>query len=315
MPGLSGGLPAGRIAPIPPRWAAPASRRGHTDGMSRSIASMRSPLLAASIVAIAASAAIAETVVVTFDAGTEGWSGPQGPGGSTVIESSGGNPGANLRTVFNNFGISFVNSASPAFTGDFTTAREITLSIDLKVQQIGFFGQAVSRPWLVELRDFDGATGGYPWNSVWFLFTPISAATHGSWSTLSVTFDPRSESLPPGWGGTGAEDPVTFEPTLPPGVTFAKVLAGVDAIAFTTLQPGMFFGFTDFDLRLDNISITRLVGSPADLDGDGAVNGADLAVLLAAWGPCPPKGSCPADLDGSGAVDGGDLAALLSAWK
>lgn len=271
-------------------------------------------LLAASIAATAAVGASADTVVVTFSNGTEGWSGPQGPGGGTSIDRNGGHPGANLRTIFNNFGISFVNSASPAFTGDFTTATEITLSIDVKVQQIAFFGQPVSRPWLVELRDFDGATGGYPWNSVWFLFGPISATTHGSWSTFSVTFDPRAATLPPGWGGTGAEDPVTFEPTLPPGVTFAEVLAGVDAVAFTTLQPGMFFGFTDFDLRLDNISITRTVGPPADLDGDGLVNGADLAALLAAWGPCPPKGGCPADLDGDGSVDGADLAALLSAW-
>lgn len=49
-----------------------------------------------------------------------------------------------------------------------------------------------------------------------------------------------------------------------------------------------------------------------DLDGDGAVDGADLATMLGAWGRC---GACEADLDGNGVVDGADLAMLLGAWS
>ena len=49
---------------------------------------------------------------------------------------------------------------------------------------------------------------------------------------------------------------------------------------------------------------------PADLTGDGLVDGADLTSLLGAWGA---SGSS-ADLDGSGTVDGGDLTILLGAW-
>ena len=48
-----------------------------------------------------------------------------------------------------------------------------------------------------------------------------------------------------------------------------------------------------------------------DLTGDNAVDGADIGLLLAAWGSCP---GCDADLNGSGAVDGADLGQLLSAW-
>jgi len=48
---------------------------------------------------------------------------------------------------------------------------------------------------------------------------------------------------------------------------------------------------------------------PADLNGDGVVDGADLGALLSAWG-----GDGPADLNGDGVVDGADLGALLSAW-
>jgi hypothetical protein len=56
-------------------------------------------------------------------------------------------------------------------------------------------------------------------------------------------------------------------------------------------------------------TIVQTPPCPADLDGDGSVNGADLAALLATWG-LPGV----ADLDGSGAVDGADLATLLASW-
>jgi len=55
-------------------------------------------------------------------------------------------------------------------------------------------------------------------------------------------------------------------------------------------------------------------GTSPDLNGDGVVDGADLGILLAAWGDCPAEGDCPADLNGDGVVDGEDLGALLSAW-
>ncbi len=47
-----------------------------------------------------------------------------------------------------------------------------------------------------------------------------------------------------------------------------------------------------------------------DLNGDGRVDGADLGVLLAAWG-LPDQ---DADLNGDGTVDGADLGILLSRW-
>jgi hypothetical protein len=67
--------------------------------------------------------------------------------------------------------------------------------------------------------------------------------------------NPSSATLPAGWGGYGAEDPVTFEPELPADRTFASVLASVDEIRFTTYVPGYFYGFTNFDLRFDNITV------------------------------------------------------------
>lgn len=47
---------------------------------------------------------------------------------------------------------------------------------------------------------------------------------------------------------------------------------------------------------------------PGDLNDDGAVNGGDLGLLLAAWG------GAGGDLNGDGVTDGGDLGLLLSYW-
>jgi hypothetical protein len=47
-----------------------------------------------------------------------------------------------------------------------------------------------------------------------------------------------------------------------------------------------------------------------DLNGDGAVGGADLSLLLAAWG----TDDAAADLDQNGVVGGADLTILLGAW-
>ena len=47
-----------------------------------------------------------------------------------------------------------------------------------------------------------------------------------------------------------------------------------------------------------------------DLDGDGAIGGGDLAILLGSWGNSPG----PADVNGDGSVDGKDLSLVLSAW-
>ncbi|MFO0872365.1 MAG: M12 family metallo-peptidase [Phycisphaerales bacterium] len=49
---------------------------------------------------------------------------------------------------------------------------------------------------------------------------------------------------------------------------------------------------------------------PADLNANGIVDGADLGVLLGAWG----TNNAAADLDHNGVVDGADLGLMLGAW-
>jgi hypothetical protein len=54
-------------------------------------------------------------------------------------------------------------------------------------------------------------------------------------------------------------------------------------------------------------------GILGDLNGDGSVGPADLALLLGSWGTCSDL-CCKADLDLNGTVDSPDLALLLGSW-
>jgi len=57
--------------------------------------------------------------------------------------------------------------------------------------------------------------------------------------------------------------------------------------------------------------LSAAAGSPADLDRNGIVDGADFGLLLASWG-CEDPGY--ADLDGDECVDGADVGLLLADW-
>jgi hypothetical protein len=60
-------------------------------------------------------------------------------------------------------------------------------------------------------------------------------------------------------------------------------------------------------ITLHGVSVPGKNPSP-DLNGDGSVNGIDIAMVLAGWGSDSP------DIDGDGTVNGIDLAILLAAW-
>jgi hypothetical protein len=64
--------------------------------------------------------------------------------------------------------------------------------------------------------------------------------------------------------------------------------------------------------RYEDLGGNAICDCTGDLTLDGTVNGADLGILLAAWGPC--TGSCASDLNRDGVVNGADLGAMLSQW-
>jgi hypothetical protein len=51
-------------------------------------------------------------------------------------------------------------------------------------------------------------------------------------------------------------------------------------------------------------------GNPADVNGDGVVNAADLSLVLGAWGAAGGA----ADVNDDGTVDAADLSLILAAW-
>ena len=63
-------------------------------------------------------------------------------------------------------------------------------------------------------------------------------------------------------------------------------------------------------VAMDTAMISLVAANPADLNGNGAVDASDLAILLSNWG-----GTGLGDVNGDGLIDGADLAALLSAWS
>ena len=192
---------------------------------------------------------------VDFSNGAQGWQGSQplnGIGGSE-IDTSMGNGAPALHTIIENFGINFTNSSNQNYLGDYSKLGSVTIGLDVIANSIRYVGQEVSRNLVLELRDYGNTPQGMPYTSVWFDLGVINA-TQG-WQHLSVTIaDTTAAALPTGWGGYGTSDDADG-PGLPPGRTFADVLAGVDELAFTTYVPGYFYGFADFDVAIDNISV------------------------------------------------------------
>jgi len=192
---------------------------------------------------------VAGAQVTTFDNGTEGWS----VSGRDNISQTGGNPGANMDVqVIDVFGADIRNN-TPNYTGDFRNRGLMSFTVDIQIDSISFFGSEVPRDLVIELRNFDTDNwGGFA--SVW---APLGTLTssNSAWTTYSADLDSSAFDLPSGWFGAGFEDPNTFEPILPPGVSVQDVLSGVDEIAFTTFVPGFFFGFTNFDMSVDNVGI------------------------------------------------------------
>jgi hypothetical protein len=242
---------------------------------------MRTLLSTATIfVILAATANGATTTTTTFTGGdTQGWSGTGSPT-NTFVDLNDGNPLPSLRTSwpdFAIFGITFTNNTNPGFLGDYTHAP-FTISLDHKTRLLGALNPTV-RDCVVELRDYTNPPAGYQYVSVYYdlddFRDPLAGGT-GAWQNASVTVtNPTQATLPAGWGGTGAEDPVTFEPILPPDRTFASVLASVDEIVFTTFKPGFFYVDEYFDVAVDNISV-NFIPEPGALS---LLAGASLLVL------------------------------------
>jgi hypothetical protein len=227
-----------------------------------------------------------EPTVVTFDYGTEGWV----PGGDCgTIIPDGGQPGAywNVASLVdcqpNNYILQgwfeLRNDTNPAFIGDYTAKGPVRLSVDVNINDYTYywFNFAVEeyRQLVVELRDLDLAytdpDTGYTWPYTSVIYPAgYFQNRNAGWKTFNIDIaDPNATELPEGWVGFGGpEDPNTYMSQLPPGVTFADVLANVDQIVFHNVEPGYFYEYAFiYDVDFDNIAIQEL---PQECEGQEA---------------------------------------------
>lgn len=117
-------------------------------------------------------------------------------------------------------------------------------------------------------------------------------------------------------GGAPTSDAPAWQPTIG---ALQSLNGGVYALAVfddglgggSALFAGGWFLAPSGDLYIAKWGCPS-AGILGDLNGDGVVNGADLALLLGAWGPCT---ACPADFSGDGIVGSANLAILLGAWS
>jgi hypothetical protein len=147
------------------------------------------------------------------------------------------------------------------------------------------------------------------------------------WYSNTEGSDPENDVFVVEVSSNGGASWVNLETVGPSGIEvfggwYFKQFNVADYVPLTS-QFRIRFTASDFgdgsvvEAGVDGVSLTPLLCAAsvfADLNGDGVVNGFDLALLLGAWGPCAPVGACPADLDGNGIVNGMDLAMLLGAW-
>jgi Tol biopolymer transport system component len=82
------------------------------------------------------------------------------------------------------------------------------------------------------------------------------------------------------------------------------------------LDPGASDPEPQVNLEAFIASTVTLAPRFGDLDGDGVVGTADLAICLGGWGPVRPRSAnAVADLDGDGWVGPADVSLLLGAWS
>lgn len=144
----------------------------------------------------------------------------------------------------------------------------------------------------VRFHDVDWHSGAPYTNEPWDVTTDGDAVT---WATEDSSVNMNANALR--WG------------TL---YNFGFKTTAAPAKGEATL--GMFRTGTPTEV-VANVLVPEAQDVPGDLTGDGIVDGADLAVLLGAWGPCEDCDACPADLTGDCDVSGDDLAILLGEWS
>lgn len=148
--------------------------------------------------------------------------------------------------------------------------------------------------------------------------TAVAAAVDHTVTQQGFTFVPDSITVAPGdtitWVRTSFTHTITSGSKCTPDGLFDGIIS-IGAPTWSWTVPASVAGSTipyycEPHCGIGHVgSITVTAAVVGDLNGDGAVNASDLAVILSAWNT-----PGPGDLNGDGIVGGADLASLLTAW-
>lgn len=251
------------------------------------------------------------TIVEGFDRGSN--TGDWTWGAGDTFPTNGGNPGWYLRTDnLDTFAPQPRTQANDSvFTGDMRANGVTAVGVDLITFDTDF--GAGGRPLTLMLIHDNGTPGNILDDTAAYMLHQQNVPLEGQgWRSYSFDAPSAELELPTGWkllnmGDLGAE----------PNHTWDEVIQNVAQMQFFYGDPEFFFIFQQWDLGMDNVSVTMDdggAGVDGDLDGDGVVGTGDLVILLGAWGACDDCGVCDADLDDDCMVGSTDLIILLGNW-
>jgi subtilase family serine protease len=178
-----------------------------------------------------------------------------------VIATEGGNPGyfleqANMANHLPTWG-----SASPryqpgvndkyknysAFTGDWTDARVVSFSADMKVIQDG--GWATDRGVTLELVAMDDAGIDIVYQATYTI--PLPDTTPVGWHTYSFPVNANAATVPNGWVFTLGDGV-----TPAPAAEWSKFLKRVDLTTIGFYKPWIFYtGLSTWTVGIDNVTV------------------------------------------------------------
>ena len=179
--------------------------------------------------------------------------------GFAELDATAGHAAPSLRIAIPGLGMEGINfiTHDPAWLGALTSRTSIDFGLRAQTNSILFQGRQVPRDLIVEIRDYDNPPVDHPYTSVWARLGTLRQSNK-PWKWMHATIpDTRSDALPEGWSGYGAED-AEGNISLPPDRTFADVLMHADEIVITTLVPGYLFSMdVEWDVAMDNVYIAK----------------------------------------------------------
>jgi hypothetical protein len=140
--------------------------------------------------------------------------------------------------------------------------------------------------------------------------TPVAAATVDALTASASLYGNTGDTATFGWAdGTG-----NTSSTPGAGTVYQSALEWSEN--GSSYFSGVSGSYTQYGLSVVFAQSGPFVGDiPGDLNGDGTVNGADLAILLSNYGDVgltAPGDYSMGDINGDGSINGADLAILLS---